>query len=315
MTEHLWPEFREAELHQAIRDFARATGGLAADDGVRLGDRFRETKCGPATIVLGHWPSVSVLPAGYGSLEFGEYATLLRWRLLLGTVCIAAFVALVWLDFRSTPGLPLLVLAMAVGLLAAQEVVNLLERAGYRPLPGVIYGGSLLVIASNSIPIFLSPAPDDQPGERLSWPLLAFALSLVAAFVGEMSRYRQAGGVIVNIALAMFGVAYVGVLLTFAIQLRMLGGPVTGMVLLLALIIVVKLADTGAIQLAGCLGGTRWPRCSALARRSRAPSADWRLRAWGPGFRLRTCPSGWAATGRHMPGDGSCSAWRWESRV
>jgi phosphatidate cytidylyltransferase len=110
------------------------------------------------------------------------------------------------------------------------------------------------VIASNSIPLFLRPAPDDQPAERLSWPLLAFALSLVAAFVGEMSRYRQAGGVIVNVALAVFGVAYVGVLLTFAIQLRMLGGPVTGMVLLLALIIVVKLSDTGAYTVGRLFG-------------------------------------------------------------
>jgi phosphatidate cytidylyltransferase len=140
----------------------------------------------------------------------------------------------------------LLPLAMVLGLGAAHEVVTLLARAGYQPVSGVIYGGSLLVIASNAIPLFVLPSADDQPIDRLGWPLSAFALVLLLAFLAEMSRYRRPGGVIVNVALAVFGVAYVGVLLSFAVQLRMLGGPVTGMVALIALVIVVKLADVGA---------------------------------------------------------------------
>ena len=106
---------------------------------------------------------------------------------------------------------------MLVGLGAAHEMVTLLVRAGYRPLNGMIYGGSLLVIASNAIPLLLLPSPDDQPTERLGWPLLAFALVLLAGLVGEMSRYRRPGGVIVNGALATFSVAYIGVLLSFVI--------------------------------------------------------------------------------------------------
>ena len=54
---------------------------------------------------------------------------------------------------------------------AAQEVVTLLAAGGYRPLASVIYGGTLLVIASNAIPLFLWQVRDDQPLARLGWPL------------------------------------------------------------------------------------------------------------------------------------------------
>jgi phosphatidate cytidylyltransferase len=179
---------------------------------------------------------------------------LLRWRLVLGALFIAGVAGLVWLDFHSHPGTWLLPLAMLVGVGGAREIVTLLARAGYRPLASIIYGGSLLVIASNAIPLFLLPTHDDFPTEQLGWPLLAFALAMMAAFVGEMSRYRRPGGVIVNVALATFGVAYVGVLLSFAVQLRVLGGPVTGMVYLIALVLVAKLADIGAYAVGRLLG-------------------------------------------------------------
>ena len=179
---------------------------------------------------------------------------MLRWRLLLGVSLIAGLVGLLRLDYLGTPGVWLLPLALVVGLGGAHEVVALLARAGYRPLAGIVYGGTLLVIAANGIPLFLLPSADDQPTERLGWPLIAFALVLLAALVGEISRYRRPGGAIVHAALAAFGVAYVGLLLTFVVQLRVLGGPVTGMVFLIALVVVVKLADTGAYTVGRLFG-------------------------------------------------------------
>jgi phosphatidate cytidylyltransferase len=180
---------------------------------------------------------------------------LLRWRILLGILLIAALVGLLWLDAVTTPpGMYLFFVALAVGLAAAHEVVGLFAAAGYRPLAGVIYGGTLLVIASNAIPLFFRPVPDDRPLARLGWPLLAFTASVLAALVGEMRRYRQPGGVIVNVALATFAIAYVGVLLSFAVQLRVLGGPVSGMTALVGLLAVVKLADIGAYTVGRLVG-------------------------------------------------------------
>ena len=180
---------------------------------------------------------------------------MLRWRILLGASLIVVLIGLLWLDAVTTPpGKWLFFVALAIGLAAAQEVVALFEAAGYRPLKSVVYGGTLLVICSNAIPLFWQPVPDDRPLERLAWPLLAFTASLLAALVGEMSRYRQPGGVMVNVALAAFSVAYVGVLLSFALQLRVLGGAATGMTALVALLVVVKLGDIGAYTVGRLIG-------------------------------------------------------------
>jgi phosphatidate cytidylyltransferase len=180
---------------------------------------------------------------------------LLRWRLLLGVLLVGGVAALAWLDLHAhLPGMWLFPLAMLVGLGAAHEMATLLAKAGYQPLPGVIYGGSLLVIGSNTIPLFVLPQLDDQPTERLGWPLMAFALVMLWAFVGEMSRYRKPGGVTSNIAVGMLAVAYVGLLLSLVVQLRALGGHVTGMMNLLALIAVVKAADIGAYTVGRLFG-------------------------------------------------------------
>jgi phosphatidate cytidylyltransferase len=179
---------------------------------------------------------------------------LLRWRILLGGVLIAALVALLWLDAVTVPGALLFFVALAVGLAAAHEVVTLFAGAGLHPLAGVIYGGTLLVIGSNAIPLFFRPVPDERPLERLAWPLLAFTATLLAALVGEMRRYRQPGGVIVNVALVTFAVAYVGVLWSFALQLRVLGGATSGMTALVALLVVVKLGDIGAYTVGRLVG-------------------------------------------------------------
>jgi phosphatidate cytidylyltransferase len=178
----------------------------------------------------------------------------LRWRILLGVTLIAALAGLLWLDLATRPGACVLALALVVGMAAAHEAASIVLATGHQPLLGVIYGGTALVILSNAIPIFWTPPADDQPLERLGWPMLAFALSLLAAFIGEMSRYKKPGEVLVNIALTMLAIAYVGVLLSFTLQLRMLGGPVTGMVALVAMLLVVKMGDTGAYTVGRLIG-------------------------------------------------------------
>ena len=180
---------------------------------------------------------------------------MLRWRLLIGAGLIAALVALMAMDCRATsPGTWLLVLALVAGLGGAQEVVGLLHAGGYRPLASVIYFGSLLVIASNLLPLHWRPVDESHALARLAWPAIAFTFSMMAALVGEMRRYERPGGVIVNVGLATFGVAYIGLLLSFTVQLRVLGGPQDGIVALAALVAVVKAGDTGAYTFGRLLG-------------------------------------------------------------
>ncbi len=172
---------------------------------------------------------------------------MLRWRLLLGACLIGALAGFMVLDYQAaTPGTWLLLLALVAGLGAANEVVTLLAAGGYHPLSSVIYGGTLLVIASNLLPLHWRPVDEEHALARLVWPLVAFTLSMLAAFIGEMRRYERPGGVMINVGLAIFGVAYVGLLLSFTVQLRLLGGPQDGIVALAALVAVVKFGDTGA---------------------------------------------------------------------
>jgi phosphatidate cytidylyltransferase len=177
---------------------------------------------------------------------------MLRWRLLLGTIFIAAIVGLCWLDYHATqPGIWFLPLALVLSVLASQEVLGLLAERDLRPLPSVVYLGNLLIVASNFVPILRGQiAPND-------WGLWAFAVMIPAAFIGEMRRYTQPGGVMVRVALAIFALAYVGVLLTAVVQLRYLLGPKLGMVSLVSLIAVVKMGDIGAYTVGRLFGRTK----------------------------------------------------------
>lgn len=174
---------------------------------------------------------------------------MLRWRLLLGIVFVAALLALGWLDLHATrPGAYLFPLALALAVLAAGEVLSLLAARGLDPLPWVVYGGSVAVVAANGVPIW-------RPEVASSWtaPASLFGLVLLVAFLGEMQRYEGPGGVMVRLALGVFGVAYVGVLLSFVVQLRLLG-PTRGMLALASLVIIVKLADIGAYTVGRLIG-------------------------------------------------------------
>ncbi len=179
---------------------------------------------------------------------------MLQARILLGGLLIAGLIGLLWLDYHAeTPATWLFWLVLAVGLAAAQEVLALLAQGGYHPLASSVYGGTLLVVGSNAISIFWQTESDGQPIERLGWPLVAFSVAVLFALAGEMARYRRPGGVMANVGLAVFAIAYVGLLLSFTLQLRTVS-PEGGMVALAALVIVVKLGDTGAYTVGRLMG-------------------------------------------------------------
>ena len=174
---------------------------------------------------------------------------MLRWRLLLGTIFVAALVGLCWLDLQAAkPGQYLLWLAILLVVLASEEVLSLLAARDFRPLPSVVYGGSLAVLLASYFGIWYP-----GPLGALGWTAVALAGSLLAAFTGEMARYREPGKSILGVGLAMFAVTYVGGLFAFLLQLRVLGSDQSlarlgelGIVPLASLLLVVKFGDTGA---------------------------------------------------------------------
>jgi phosphatidate cytidylyltransferase len=84
--------------------------------------------------------------------------------------------------------------------------------------------------------------------------MAVFIVAVLAAFVGEMARYERPGRVIVRIGLATLCFVYVGMLLSFVVQLRQLGDNRSGMAALVSIIAVVKMGDTGAYTVGRLIG-------------------------------------------------------------
>jgi phosphatidate cytidylyltransferase len=177
----------------------------------------------------------------------------LRWRLLVSALIIAPLVALLILDYRcnfGTPGIWLSPLLVVFTLLGVAEVLDLLAAKNHRPVAWSVYAGSVLVIAASLAPLLwrLAGTSDLPPSPlvQLGWPLAAFVVAVALAFLAEMARYQGPGGVIVNVALAVFTVAYVAVLMTFLNALRLYHDNGWGMAAVVSVIFVTKMSDTGA---------------------------------------------------------------------
>ncbi len=175
---------------------------------------------------------------------------MLRWRLLLGTLVIGSMAGLCWLDHRSSvAGIWLLPVAAFFALGGSQEILSMARCGGSRPIEWAVYGGNLLLLLSNWVPTACcrcAVAP-------IAWPFLALAVGVTAVLIGEMRRYERPGRVAADAAAAVFSLAYVGVLLSFTIQLRV--DDSWGSVAALAsLIIVVKMGDTGAYTVGRLIG-------------------------------------------------------------
>jgi len=179
---------------------------------------------------------------------------MLRWRLLLGTLLIAILLASGWLEVHSTTAgvwlLPVAVLAVVLG---TQETVQLARRHGLSPSLTAAYLGNLCILLGNWLPVWLPPgqgSPTLLALAALGWPLLALVVAGMLAFVLEMARYREPGRALGNLAATLFVLVYVGVLLGFAVQLRIQWGIEA----LASLLVVVKMGDIGAYTVGRLIG-------------------------------------------------------------
>ena len=108
-----------------------------------------------------------------------------------------------------------------------------------------------LIVTTNGVPAFAPATWKWNSLDSFGWPLAALAVAVLAAFMGEIIRYRAPGKAIANLAAMIFSFAYIGMLFTFLIQIAF-GGH--GLLALLSLIIVVKMGDTGAYTIGRLFG-------------------------------------------------------------
>jgi phosphatidate cytidylyltransferase len=180
---------------------------------------------------------------------------MLRWRLILGTLFIAGIIALCWWDHRvDPPGMILLPLALVLSVLASREVVWLVAARQLKPSTRTVFLGNWLIVASNLVPVLWPSDWPPDPLGRMGWPLASLALMMLAAFCGEMRRYQGPGHVTEQLATTLFALCYVGVLISFLAQLRLIGNGTLGVPALASLVIVVKMGDTGAYTVGRLIG-------------------------------------------------------------
>jgi phosphatidate cytidylyltransferase len=203
---------------------------------------------------------------------------MLKWRLLLGTAIILALIGLCWLDAQSDlpegvqcvpirlPGVALMPLVLVLAALATQEVLRMARAANFRPAAGPIYVGNLLLVLASWLPEFnLYVLHTRYPGNEFAYlphidlihagshsALWAMALGVLMIFVAEMRRYQRPGGALGNIAAGVFCLVYVGLMCTFAVQMRIFWGIGA----LAAWIISVKMGDIGAYTVGRLFGTT-----------------------------------------------------------
>ncbi len=80
--------------------------------------------------------------------------------------------------------------------------------------------------------------------------LLAIAAGVLIAFVGEMMRFKQPGGNIINLTGAVFAIVYIGLLGSFMVMLRI----AYGIMAVVSMIVVTKLCDVGAYTVGRLIG-------------------------------------------------------------
>lgn len=183
---------------------------------------------------------------------------MLRWRLLLGTALIALLVLLFWLEGIQAAGAPplawLFPLLLAAAWLGSNDLAYLYWARGWKPSTILLTLGNVVLVTASVVPGLFLPAghPTAIPW---AWPMVAFVLLILLAFLREMYAYQAPGDSVLNLALTVCGWSYLGLLLTVLVELRV--GQVTpaqGILAIGSLILFVKLGDTGAYTIGRLFG-------------------------------------------------------------
>jgi len=252
---------------------------------------------------------------------------MLRWRLAFGVLIVGGLLVLCWLDdllhgLTEVPGIALFPVLVVLVVLASREVLHLAAAGGMRPVPWVVYCGSLLVVTSCWVaPLsvkFNDKLPEDSRYLALissaaasDWTLVALAVGVLMAFAAEMYRFKHPGGVTINVAAAVFAITYVGFLLSFLVKLYL----VWGMGALVSTLIVVKMGDTGAYTVGRLIGRSKMaPGLSpgktvegAIGAMVFACLGAWATFHWLPAFEELH----WLFQGTSIEGDASGTSWGW----
>ncbi len=187
---------------------------------------------------------------------------MLKWRLISAAVIVPLVLLLVWLDYHKyvlgVAGAWLLPLQLVIVGMGIAEVLFLFRAGGFKPrikltvLVGVCVAASFSWFVLREFIGFATPTTTENYDVRL--PMIALVFGVIALFLGEISRYPQAGSGLVHTAMSVFAIAYVAGCFGFLSYLRLYGTNGWGMAALVSTIAIVKMNDTGAYFTGRLLG-------------------------------------------------------------
>lgn len=188
---------------------------------------------------------------------------MLRWRLVSAAVIIGLLLVLTTLDYRRALGAPpggwLAPFLLLVTFLGTRELLGLFAAKGHYPARWSVFLGLACVSIATVIPIYGSQfAKVAMFSDRsFPWMLLALAAAVSVVSYAEMRRFQGPSDHIVNAALGLFAIVYVGVLFGVLVPLRLFRDNETGMIALVSMLVVVKCSDAGAYLFGRLLGSTK----------------------------------------------------------
>jgi phosphatidate cytidylyltransferase len=149
---------------------------------------------------------------------------MLRTRLWMGAVLIILTAGVLVLDQWLAPWYPFLfLLVLLLALFSCRELLQLLPAAR-RPSSGFCYAAVTALVVANWLPTVVEFLAPGLIRDRDPWGWVAgiFAAMVLAAFVTEMAVFQTPGESVARISLAVWIVAYLGLLPCFLVQLRWL---------------------------------------------------------------------------------------------
>jgi phosphatidate cytidylyltransferase len=196
---------------------------------------------------------------------------MLRWRITLGVLIVAALIGFCWLDARSSvPGLWLMPLAFLIAVLGSQELIAMMRKRGLEPQAGLIYTVNVLMVVANAVyPVIwawntgsvralstLEGVIETISGDFSEGGLamVVYVVGTLVAFIDVIRRYTAPGRNTEQLAVSVLAMTYIGVLLTFVVQLRIGRPGFWGLLPLLSLVAVVKMCDIGAYTVGRLIG-------------------------------------------------------------
>jgi phosphatidate cytidylyltransferase len=193
---------------------------------------------------------------------------MLRWRLVIGPILIAALIGLFSFDARVGRTAPILYgLCLFLVIRSVWELKQLLRVRSFAPHFWLATAGCVAIVTAGWVPWWLNSNPTAGAVAQLGPMLLTYTLSVIALLVSGGIRYRAPGTTLETLGAELLMLTYVGLFTAVTAQLRWVSPLVSrgngliqidvGYLALASLIVATKCGDTAAFFAGRSFGRTK----------------------------------------------------------